>query len=259
MSIPSTLKYLFTTLISCVLLVMAGAAYGQASADTAALADTLAPEPKHKDTAGHQLTLGFDIVHPVENYFNKNQQGYEFAAEYYLHNEIYAAAEGGWGSSSVDYSDLKYSTKNSFYRIGLNKILLARDGPADWGGMFMGLRLGFANIQRSAATYTVVDSLWGNSTGAIADKTLNSYWMEINGGVRVELVKGLMAGWTVRGKFMLNSKQLQDLAPLYIAGYGRGDKNAVFDFNFYVSYAIRWKRAHVPPPLPGKAAAMPGK
>jgi hypothetical protein len=66
--------------------------------------------------------------------------------------------------------------------------------------------------------------------------------MEVTGGMRVELVKGLMAGWNVRGKFLLNTADFRDLAPLYVAGYGRGEKNAVFDFNLYLGYAIRWRK-----------------
>jgi hypothetical protein len=70
--------------------------------------------------------------------------------------------------------------------------------------------------------------------------------VELTGGMRVELVKGLMAGWNLRGKFMMNGKSFKDLSPLNIAGYGKGDKNAAFDFNVYMSYAIRWKKKTPP-------------
>jgi hypothetical protein len=43
----------------------------------------------------------------------------------------------------------------------------------------------------------------------------------------------------------MNGSSFKDLAPLYIAGYGRGDKNSIFDFNMYLSYAIRWDRQGV--------------
>ena len=247
MSIRSTLKYLFTPIFSLLLLCLAIAAHGQATADTTSAADT-AVEVHKIDSAGHQLCIGVDIVRPIENAFVSDRIGYEFQADYYLHNELYLAAEGGWGSSTVTYTDLKYNTRNTFYRLGFNKILLARENKKDWGGMFMGLRLAMAPISRSAANYTVIDSVWGNGSGSLGPKEITSFWMEVTGGVRVELVKGLMAGWNIRGKFMLNNKQLKDLAPLYIAGYGRGDKNAVFDFNFYLSYAIRWKRNFPQPP-----------
>jgi hypothetical protein len=60
--------------------------------------------------------------------------------------------------------------------------------------------------------------------------------------MRVELAKGLLAGWNLRGKFLMNGRSFKDLAPLNIAGYGKGDKNANFDFNLYLAYAIRWNR-----------------
>ena len=64
--------------------------------------------------------------------------------------------------------------------------------------------------------------------------------------MRVELFKGLFAGWNMRAKFLMNGRSFKDDAPLYIAGYGKGDKGAVFDFNLYISYGIRWKRTYRP-------------
>lgn len=240
MSTPGSLRYIYILLSS--LICFGSLSVKAQTADTTAVADTVIIKPK-PDLAGHQLTLGIDIVGPVANYFSSNKQGYEFAADYYLKNELYLAAEGGWGSSDVNYTDLKYNTSNTFYRLGFNKVLLPRENPTDWSGVILGLRVGTAFIDRSVATYTITDSLWGNSSGNIAGKTFNGYWMEVTGGVRLDLYKGIMAGWNIRGKFMLNGRSFNDLSPLYIAGYGRGDKNAVFDFNFYLSYAIRWKRA----------------
>jgi hypothetical protein len=244
MSIPSSLKYLFTVISSVILLLLPPAAQAQVVADTVAVVDStsVSDTAVKREIGSRQLVFGADIILPARAFFETQRKGYEFQADYYLHGEIYLAAEGGWGSSNVNYTDLKYTTTNQFVRIGFNKVLLPRENAADWGGLLLGMRLGVATIHRSPVTYTIVDSLWGSSDGALRGKQFNGYWMEINGGVRVELVKGLLAGWLVRGKFLLNHKDFKDLAPIYVAGYGRGDKNAVFDINFYLSYAIRWKR-----------------
>lgn len=236
----SSLKYIFIPIFSLLVWGSVITASAQVQADTTVVADTVVA-PK-KELAGRQLVLSVDIINPIKNSLIHGETGYEFESDYYLHGELYLVAEGGWGSSKVAYPDLMYNTKNSFFRFGFNKILLPRENPTDWGGMFMGLRLAAAPIQRSAASYQVLDSLWGNSAGSLPGKSFTGVWAEITGGVRVELIKGLLAGWNIRGKFMLNGKQFNDLSPLFIAGYGRGDKNAVFDFSFYLSYAIRWKR-----------------
>ncbi|PQJ11230.1 hypothetical protein CJD36_005335 [Flavipsychrobacter stenotrophus] len=247
MSIQSTLRYTCILVFSFLLFGAINAKAQVAAIDTmpmvpadSAVIDT--PKAPKIELGSHQLTIGINILRPVINAYSTDKYGYEFAADYYLKNELYLAAEGGWGTSTVTYTDLKYNTSNYFFRAGFNKYLFPRQDAKDWGGLFMGLRLATAGIDRSAATYTVIDSLWGNNTGSLAGKSFNAYWMEITAGVRVELYKGLMAGWNIRGKFLLNGKSFNDLSPLYVAGYGRGDKTSAFDFNFYLSYAVRWKR-----------------
>ncbi len=197
---------------------------------------------KPKEQYGHQICVGVDIFQPFISSTVNYRTGYEFTADYYFKNDVYFVVEAGWGDANINYPDLVYKSTNNFFRIGINKSLFARLSPKDWDMGFVGLRYGFASIQRSNATYTVIDSFWGNTTGSVPAQELNCHWVELSGGMRVELFKGICAGYTIRGKFRLNNNDFQLLAPVYIAGYGRGDKNSVFDFNLYISYAIRWKR-----------------
>ena len=239
MSIQRLCKFAFILTFSVLAVLYVSPVFAQA--DTTATTDSTRTVKK-KDMAGHQLAIGFDMLRPVFNNIGSGKIGYEFEADYYMHNELYLAAEGGWGSSNVNYDNLKYSTTNNFVRFGFNKSILTRDNPKDWDMMLIGMLLGVADVNRSPATFTVLDSVWGNSTGSSAGKNFLAYWAELTGGMRVELVRGLFAGWNFRGRFILNGKSFNDLAPLYIAGYGKGDKNVAFDFNVYISYAIRWKR-----------------
>ena len=200
---------------------------------------------KKKDLAGHQLAIGVDLVSPITNALVSDKFGYEFEADYYLRNEFYLVAEGGWGGSNVNYTDLKYTTTNPFFRFGFNKTMLVRDNPKDWDMMLIGLRLGYANINKNPATYLITDSTWGNVSGSRPGTSINAVWLEVTGGMRVEFIKNVFAGWNIRGKFMMDGKSFANDAPLFIAGYGKGDKNAVFDFNLYISYAIRWDRKNM--------------
>ena len=240
MSTQSICRYIYILTFSALFVLGALPVYAQA--DTTATDSTSDHKVKRKETAGHQLCFGADLVHPVMNNYVTDRFGYEFEADYYLRNEFYAIAEGGWGGSTVDYTDLKYTTTNNFFRLGFNKEILTRDNPRDWDMMFFGLRAGFADVKRSSAYYIITDPLWGNTPGITSGKSFPAYWLELVGGMRVELVKGLCAGWTIRGKFIMNGRSFKDLSPLYIAGYGKGDKNTNFDLNVFISYAIRWKR-----------------
>ena len=253
MSIQAIYRYLFILIFS---MALCSAGKVLAQADTTSADTTDEPAKKKVMASGHQLCIGADILHPILNSSIKNKTTYEFEAHYYLKNEFYGVAEGGWGGSTVTYPDLQYTTNNSFVRLGFNKSILSRDNPEDWDMMFMGMRVGYAGIRRGEGSYTVIDSVWGSSTGTSPAKNFPAIWAELTGGMRVELLKGLMAGWNIRGKFLMNGKSFKDLAPLNIAGYGRGDKNAAFDFNIYISYAIRWKMKPVIPPARPKPATL---
>lgn len=205
--------------------------------------DTTKPAPKTKEKTDHQLTFSFDAAQPVINMAEGYRTGYEFAADYYTSKELYLVAEGGFGNATVAYDNLSYKSNNSFVRFGINRCILTRQSPTDWDAVFIGARLGLAFINRSEAKYYVADSLWGNTPqGTTPGQSFTGYWFEVNGGMRMELVKHFFIGYMLRGKFLMNTKAFQELAPIYVAGYGRGDKGAVFDFNFYLAYTFRWKR-----------------
>jgi hypothetical protein len=201
--------------------------------------------------SAHQLRLGFDISRILFNQLQKDKEeriSYELELDFYWRKDLYIVAEGGWGNASLNYPDLAYKSNNIFFRAGINKSLLPRLKQDDWDMGFIGLRYGVGLINRSNANYTITDSTWGVIAGTVPGTGLTAHWIELTGGVRVEIAKHLFLGWNMRGKFLVNAKQFKELPPYNIAGYGKGEKNTVFDFNVFLSYAIRWDRKHIPKP-----------
>ncbi len=190
----------------------------------------------------NQFRIGFDISKPINHIYVKDRNAYEIEFDWYHKKELYLVAEGGWGNGYIDSSYLKYSSNNVFLRAGISKSILTKLYPKDWDWAFVGLRYGIAFINRHDATYVIYDQLFGNSSGVIPGKRLTAHWFELTGGVKLELYKGIFVGWNIRGRFLFNGNKFKELPPIYIAGYGRGDKNSIFDYNFYLNYAIRWKR-----------------
>ena len=240
MPVLSTLKYSFSLLlVLCSTIVVSAQA-----TDTAIMVRKKPAEMK----TGNQLRFTFDISKPIINAVAKNRQSYELGIDYYLKKEVYLVAEGGFGKSDVDYPDLAYKSNGSFLRVGVDKSMLQRLFPKDWDGAFVGIRYGLGIIKRGEATYAVNDPLFGNTTGTIEAHNFTAHWAEISGGVRVEVLKRFMVGWNVRAKFMLNASAFSELAPAYIAGYGKGDGSTAFDFNFNLCYMMRWGEKNLPAP-----------
>ena len=103
------------------------------------------------------------------------------------------------------------------------------------------MRYGLAFINRSEASFTTSDHVWGTTLGTVSSKNFTGHWLEINGGIRVEIFKNIFAGYNLRAKFMLNQNPFKELPPAYVAGYGKGEKATTFDLNFFLLYALRWK------------------
>ncbi len=202
-------------------------------------ADSVVALPVIQAPKIRQLRLGVDISKPIAAILLKDRMGIELMADYYFRKELYLVAEGGGGNVRYHYPDLSYHASNAFFRFGIDKSMLPRTSPDDWDMVFIGARYGIALVQLSAADYITKDPFWGETSGTLSARNFTGHWFEVTGGMRVEMIKGFFIGWNVRGRFLLNRSAFRESAPLYIAGYGRGDKNGIFDFNFYLSYALR--------------------
>lgn len=188
----------------------------------------------------HQVRFGVDISRFAFNLMYPSKQAYDFQIDYALRNNVYAAAETGFGSGKVAYDKLNYKTNAYFIRLGVDKSFLNKIAATDFDIGFLGFRYGMGVGQRQAADFKINSPFGTQIEGTIPQQNFVVHWVEIVGGLKVELWKGVFAGWTGRGKFLLNSGVFKELAPNYIAGYGKGDKNSSFDFNFYISYSIKW-------------------
>lgn len=191
----------------------------------------------------HQVRIGLDLARVGFNFMFPSRVGFEFQADYALRkNAVYLAAEAGYGRGNIDYSFLKYTTQSTFARIGIEKSFLDKVGDEDFDIGFLGFRYGIAGGSYSDAEFSVLSPFGGKSEGEEPGRNFVVHWGEIVGGIKVEVWRGIFLGWTVRGKFLFNPKQFRSISPNYIAGYGKGDRTSIFDFNFYLSYALRWTK-----------------
>jgi len=194
------------------------------------------PKPPYE----HQIKIGMDISRIAFNLMYPSRQSYEFQADYLLRNDLYVNVEAGFGKGNVDYTFLKYQTNSFFLKAGVQRTLVSRISNKDFDVVFVGAGYGMGIGKRTEATYNVSSSFGGNTEGTVAPQNFMVHWGELMAGIRVEFLPRVFAGWTVRGKFLLNSGIFKELSPNFIAGYGKGDVATSFDFNFYLCYALRW-------------------
>jgi hypothetical protein len=195
---------------------------------------------KKKEPYIHQLRFGVDVARVLFNALSSESAGYGVQADYLLRKDIFIAAQAGFGRGRVDYPVLKYNTDGFFLNIGLDKSLFDRRNEQDFDVVFIGLHYGLGIGNRQEASYRIASLFGKEYTGSIPSQNYTAHWGEVSAGIRVELWKYIFAGWNVNMRFLLNGGSFSDLAPNYIPGYGKGDQSVAVDFNFFVSYAIRW-------------------
>lgn len=239
------MNHISCVLLLCSLMVVAAPLWAQ-DKDTADNTDKIA-ETEKKSRAKepklpyvHQFSIGYDLSSIIFNIVQPGSSSYEIAADYALRKNIFLAAETGFGNGSIDYDHLQYQTNSYFIRVGVNKSLLDKLTKHDFDIAFIGARYGIGIGQRSKADYFIPSPFGPDIPGHTDAQDFIVHWGELTAGIRVEFWKGVYAGWNVRAKFLLNPGVFEQLAPNYIAGYGKGDKSTTFGFNFYLCYALRW-------------------
>lgn len=215
-------------------------AYPQRASDSTIQSDQITEKAGIPDST-QLISIGIDIAQPITGNIAGDRQSYEIQVAKSMNKGNYAIAEIGYGSLNFDQPNLAYASSNFFTRIGLDKSLLSRQGPEDFDIAFVGVRYAFAYINRSEARYTIVDPVWGDSKGSIPKNNFAMHWFELTGGVKVELFSGFFTGYIIRGKFLLYNKGDKGLPAYYVAGYGKGEKKSLFDFNVYLSYGLRYR------------------
>lgn len=215
------------------------------SADTAKSqksSGSFVSKPKNDVVTVHQLRVGFDIGRFLFNNLYPSRKGYEIQFDYNWKGKLYLAAETGWGQGNVDYSFLQYKTQGEFIRLGIQQSLLGQNSPKDFDNAFIGVRYAMGIGEIGDANFTVPSPFGGTTAGVAPGQNYFVHWGEIVGGLEVAIWRHFYAGWMARGKFLINPHTFKQLSPNYIPGYGKGDKNSIFDFNFYISYGIQWTK-----------------
>ena len=184
-----------------------------------------------------QVRVSTDIAKLITN-TNSSNKDVQLAIDALLKKDTYYTLELGQGSSSVDNNLLNYATSNRFIKLGLDKSLLIPINNKDLDIAFVGFRLAATSINRSEGEYNTSHSYWGTTEGKVQSARFFAPWFEFLGGIKVDVLPSITAGWTLRWKFMFNHAQLSELPPAYIAGFGNASNATAFDFNFYIGYKL---------------------
>ena len=202
--------------------------------------------PKVKQFQGdvfRGLSVHADIGSPIISLLGGYARSYEVQLDVNIYRRIYPIFEVGYATAKKEaMSGIVYDTKAPFFRVGLNYGLLKPfkdDGSARSvkSYPFVGLRYAMSPITYSLSNVEIKDEYWETSVvEQFANTTKYAGWLEVVGGVRVDLFKGLTMGWSVRLKTLLHTTTDKSYV-WYVPGYGKSSGMGVM-FNYTIGYTF---------------------
>lgn len=189
------------------------------------------------------IRVGADISKLARSFYEDDYKGLELVGDYRLTKKIYLAAELGTESKKVLEDRLTFVTEGTYIKVGADY-----NAYENWLGMsnliYIGGRYGASTISQQLDSYTIYNAnpYFGEEVEIISGEKfdgLSASWIEVVAGVKVEVVKNLYAGFSLRLNYLVNDKKPENFSNLYIPGFNRTyDGNFGVGFNYSISYFI---------------------
>ena len=212
--------------------------------------DSLTVE-KNKDLKIFSVRLGIDLFKPIKTNLNENFRGLEIVGDLKINRRIFIAAELGSEKKTQQTEQLNFTTKGSYIKLGIDYNFFN-----NWKGMdnslFVGLRISNSiHSQRvneyilyenySAANFqnTYFERAIIREGGLIGEREkLNSNWIEVVFGTKVEVLNNFYIGASIRLHRLLNNSQPDNFGNLYAPGFNKivDDNRFGASFNYTVNY-----------------------
>ncbi len=214
----------------------------------------------HRDSIlwTRSLHIGCDISRFLLPVVSHGQSGIEVSSDVRLTPNLYPTVE--LGEEVVNFSNnfISQSANGQYMRLGCDINL--RNITKDFSNniIFIGFRYGIGNVNYKLNNYTIQDTVWGNQQGSTGNIHTYAQWMEGIAGVRVEVVKNIFFGWSVRGKILLG-KTHNSTFPYIIPGYGYGENSSNVGINYSIYYQIPFMKMKTRYKAKKKPQAQPTK
>ena len=212
--------------------------------------DSLSIEKK-KSFKVFSLRLGIDLFKPIKTNFEDDFQGLEIVGDLKINRRVYVAAELGSEKKSQQTEQINFTTNGSYIKLGVDYNFFN-----NWKGMdnslFVGIRLSNSIHKQSINEYTLYENYsavdFQNSYFERAiikegfligeREQLNSNWIEVLFGTKVEVLKNFYIGASIRLHRLLNNSQPKNFGNLYAPGFNKivDDNRFGASFNYTLNY-----------------------
>jgi hypothetical protein len=168
---------------------------------------------------------------------------YEGDVKIDLKHKFYPTFEFGYaGADKLTVDNVGFKTNGVFWRGGIDINMLKQKKAANAinSMLLLGVRLGVSNFNYSITNVIITDDYWGGAAQTLNYNNLSTtkVWLELTAGIRVEVLKNIYMGWTIRNKNLLTSTADGAVTPWYIPGFGT-NKSTNLGLNYTIGYKFQ--------------------
>lgn len=188
------------------------------------------------------INIGFDIAGPASKLFEPGKTDLEMSLSVGGFKNFHFTAEGGMLTFDKNVNDTiksyNYSSNGQFIRVGFDFNTFRKNLPGENNSVLFGLRYGYSSMKHNADNISIIDDKWPDWHGSFSEDNIVSHWLELTGGIRVQLYKNIGAGWTTRFKYMIKQGGKGGVTPYYIPGFGKGANKLTVGFTYSIYYTF---------------------
>jgi hypothetical protein len=240
------LKYFFSILLFC----CASPLWAQEQ-PTAVPADTVAREKMQSDFVPSGIRLGPAVNALIQTALDRQGTYYGFQADLAIRRFMIALEYGHADlqrNSELDVPEtdvFSYSSSGDYYKMGVDANVLldkqANSYDARDNVIFFGLRYALAIVD-DEVSFRTRDNVWENSSIIQSNENLGVRWLEFNAGMKVSVFENVFIGYNLRYRFLKRYLDRGSLVPYRVPGFGDGDDESNFGFDYYIYYRIPFKK-----------------
>lgn len=205
--------------------------------ETRTVSDSIA----FKKTYG--LRIGIDAASLARTGFDKNYTGFQAIVDYRIDSRWYAAGEIGTEQIAQFNERVDARSAGSFLKLGADYNFYQNWLDMD-NMVYAGLRVGYATFNQDITRYDYYqdNTYFPIPTNEVSQEFsgLNAFWLELQVGIKVEVLKNLYLGFNLQVKRSVFQDQPDTFTNLHIPGFGRtNDLGALgVGYGYGISYRI---------------------
>ena len=195
-----------------------------------------------------KLSIGIDLYKPIYSSINDDDLSYELITSLRIFEGFSIASEIGSLDKYVEDENVNFTSTGDYLKFGFDYNLFN-----NWTGMdnsiYLGMRFATSSFNNKIDSYTLrnPDSYWSNNVldnyETINHSNQNANWIELLVGIKVETIKNIYLGISLRLNRLLSNPTPNNFNNLYIPGFNKvtDDNSWGSGFNYTLTYSLPLK------------------